>query len=911
MVPHRANVRAPFQPSMLPKWKIALIALLSAAGVGYGLWFSLQKLGTDRALDSQLTAITTSYRRVIVLMDGARDLDDSTRARCRTAGRRIFFDKQQALNELGRSLESHPEKLTQVIRYVTSTRLRDADRLAFLDLFEELAGDDTAPATAVTKQAQAELDDLHSIENSYREEVSRIFSQFATRGSQAKREKWDSYVAYLRTLDSRDKILALYNDGVTDEPDTGMRGKSSFPNEISGLDFEPKTVALTFDDGPHPKYTEEIAALLRKYGIRAGFFELGMNLATVKAGPNPTLADVTLMKNAAITKRLLDAGHTIANHTYSHRVLNNLSAADRAHEIESTDLILEKITGIKPLLFRPPYGARNQDVFKQITGEGLQDVLWTIDSEDWADPIPESIAMRVLHELNEKQKGVILFHDIHKQSVLALPLVLNELTAQNYNFLAFDGAGKLVKSTPPEGSDRSQPSVVAPTQTVAGEKLNPYRKSWAVIIGINDYQNWPKLRYPVNDANGIERALIDKFGFRPENIRKLLNGDATRQRIMQVLGDELSDPKNVSHDDRVFFFFAGHGATRTTADGRQSGYIIPVDADENNYYSTAISMTSLREASDLIPAKHVYFVMDSCYSGLALTRGVGASSRDRSYLDEVTRRDARQILTAGGADQQVADDGPNGHSVFTWALLQGLDGKADLDGNGVITASELGAYVSPIVSSFSKQTPVMGNMIGSEGGEFIFELQPEALTQSTVQFEGKAAQLNQQLSTLESEIAAKQAELLKLQQSVQAESTRLAGRGEAPAPKPVLSELPPNARAFDLDRMGRQFYREKKYDDAEQAFTKAVALKPNDPVLLNNLGFVYYEMGRYQDAVTWLEKTLVADPNRKEAHGNIAYAYLKLGRNADAKKHFERYLELYPTSPKAAEIKSILATMQG
>jgi tetratricopeptide (TPR) repeat protein len=290
---------------------------------------------------------------------------------------------------------------------------------------------------------------------------------------------------------------------------------------------------------------------------------------------------------------------------------------------------------------------------------------------------------------------------------------------------------------------------------------------------------------------------------------------------------------------------------------------------------------------------------------------VGASSRDRSDLDEVTRRDARQILTAGGADQQVADDGPNGHSVFTWALLQGLDGKADLDGNGVITASELGAYVSPIVSSFSKQTPVMGNMIGSEGGEFIFELQPEALTQSTVQFEGKAAQLNQQLSTLESEIAAKQAELLKLQQSVQAESTRLAGRGEAPAPKPVLSELPPNARAFDLDRMGRQFYREKKYDDAEQAFTKAVALKPNDPVLLNNLGFVYYEMGRYQDAVTWLEKTLVADPNRKEAHGNIAYAYLKLGRNADAKKHFERYLELYPTSPKAAEIKSILATMQG
>ena len=67
--------------------------------------------------------------------------------------------------------------------------------------------------------------------------------------------------------------------------------------------------------------------------------------------------------------------------------------------------------------------------------------------------------------------------------------------------------------------------------------------------------------------------------------------------------------------------------------------------------------------------------MDSCYSGLALSRGGGAFSRDRSYLEEITRRTSRLILTAGGADQQVADDGPNGRSVFTWALLQGLQAR--------------------------------------------------------------------------------------------------------------------------------------------------------------------------------------------------------------------------------------------
>ena len=111
-------------------------------------------------------------------------------------------------------------------------------------------------------------------------------------------------------------------------------------------------------------------------------------------------------------------------------------------------------------------------------------------------------------------------------------------------------------------------------------------------MGINDYQNWPKLRYAVNDANGIEETLVTKFGFKRENIRKLTNGDATRQRIMEVLGDEFTDGKKVQRDDRVFVFFAGHGATRTLEDGRQIGFIMPVDADHANYYSTAISMTA-------------------------------------------------------------------------------------------------------------------------------------------------------------------------------------------------------------------------------------------------------------------------------------------------------------------------------
>jgi hypothetical protein len=209
---------------MLPKWQLALIALLVAAGVGGGVWYSLTRYRDDASVDAKLETVTNDYRRILVLMDGADSLDEATRKRCRGAARRIFFQKQQAIEELGREIAGQPNKVGQVIRYVTglnaltgSRRLRDADRLAFLDLFEELAGDSNTPAqgaNGVPDDVRTVLEDLHSIQNTYREEVSRIFAQFATRGASGKREKWEQYMGWLRTFDSRDHILLQYNDGV-------------------------------------------------------------------------------------------------------------------------------------------------------------------------------------------------------------------------------------------------------------------------------------------------------------------------------------------------------------------------------------------------------------------------------------------------------------------------------------------------------------------------------------------------------------------------------------------------------------------------------------------------------------------------------------------------------------------------
>ncbi|HLK63527.1 MAG TPA: polysaccharide deacetylase family protein [Bryobacteraceae bacterium] len=871
---------------------------LVAAGVivvaAAALFFFLRHPREDGALQSSLAGIVDDYRKIIVLMDGVENLDASTRAKCEVVGHALFWHKHQALDDLSAKFadsSAREARTQQLVRYLTEDRsLHDADKLAFLDLVSDLSGD----VPAKSPHLSALRDNLQSIQLAYREEVTRIFSQFATRGATGTREKWDAYVADLRKRLSRESILGEYGDLNPEEPLSDTRGAAK-SNEIWGTEFPAKSVALTFDDGPHPKYTEQVLAILRKYGIKGTFFEVGYVL-----GKPDATGKINLLKVSEVSKKIVEAGHTLANHSYSHPVLPKLSEAQRNTEIDETNSILEMISGRKTELFRAPYGARNQAIIQRVTSEGMKSIMWNTNGEDWADPIPESIAMRLLHQMNEQQKGIIVLHDIHQQSVLALSPVIEELMRQNYTFLSYKD-GQFVKSDKPEGKDRAPGPVEVSPVSEAPRKL--YRESWAVIIGVNDYQSWPKLRYAVNDANGIEDVLVNRFGFQRDHIRKLVNGDATRQRIMQVLGDELSDSRKVQREDRVFFFFAGHGATRTLEDGRQIGFIVPVDADKENYYSTAISMTALREAADLIPAKHVYFVMDSCYSGLAMTRGVNEFSKDRSYIEEVTRRAARQILTAGGAEQQVADDGPNGHSVFTWALLQGLEGQADLDGNGVITASELGAYVSPIVSSFAKQTPAVGNLLGSEGGEFIFELQPQPLSSGSKQLDSQSLQLTEQLANLQKQIAAKQEELLRLQQSIQAQSSKLT---QVQVTRSAAAPHSPAVRAYDLDRQGQQFYREQKYDEAIQKMQEAVGLRPGDALLLNNLGYVYYAAGKYDQSMVYLQKTLAVDPHRKEAHLNIADLLMKLNRPSEAKPHYEEFLRLMPNSSRAEEVKKIL-----
>ena len=243
-----------------------------------------------------------------------------------------------------------------------------------------------------------------------------------------------------------------------------------------------------------------------------------------------------------------------------------------------------------------------------------------------------------------------------------------------------------------------------------------YSQSYALVIGINAYQNCNPLRYATNDAAAIHKKLIEDFDFPPENTRLLLDEEATATEIRKAY--LRFTEQDIQLDDRIFVFFAGHGTTRRGMRG-EVGYLTPVDADIDQI-STLIRWDDLTRNIELIPAKHILFVMDACYGGLAITRSTHSGSA--RFLKDMLKRVSRQVLTAGKADEEVADAGGPipGHSVFTGHLLQGLDGAAATK-EGVLTANNVMSYVYSKVNSDagSFQTPHFGHIDGD--GDFIFK----------------------------------------------------------------------------------------------------------------------------------------------------------------------------------------------
>jgi Caspase domain len=247
-----------------------------------------------------------------------------------------------------------------------------------------------------------------------------------------------------------------------------------------------------------------------------------------------------------------------------------------------------------------------------------------------------------------------------------------------------------------------------------------YVDSRALVIGIDRYKSAPPLAQACNDALGIADALTGRFGFEPGKIELLTDEDATRTKILASFMRFATT--QVEPDSRIIIYFAGHGHTVTGYRG-ETGFLVPVDGRVDDL-STMIRWDELTRNADLIPAKHILFIMDACYGGLALSRKPLPPGSMR-FVRDMLQRFSRQVLTAGKADEAVADaGGPRaGHSIFTGHVLDAMEGAAATV-EGIISANGIMAYVYDKVGNDanSYQTPHYGFIDGD--GDFIFNTAP-------------------------------------------------------------------------------------------------------------------------------------------------------------------------------------------
>lgn len=247
---------------------------------------------------------------------------------------------------------------------------------------------------------------------------------------------------------------------------------------------------------------------------------------------------------------------------------------------------------------------------------------------------------------------------------------------------------------------------------------------WAVVIGIDQYRDpsIAQLQYGVADAKVFYEFLISKGGVKRSNARLLLNKDATQVNIRRALGDFLK--QKALKEDEVIIYYAGHGTTEPErgAEGGLEKYLVPWDADPNSLFATGIPMDEIDRIFSRIAARKILLVQDTCFSGGAggrtfLRRGTTrALNLTDKFLQDLSSREGRMILTASDANQLSVESSEVGHGLFTYYLLQGLGGEADLDSDGAITVREIHLYLQRKVHERSggNQTPQLysiGDMV--------------------------------------------------------------------------------------------------------------------------------------------------------------------------------------------------------
>jgi peptidoglycan-N-acetylglucosamine deacetylase len=198
-------------------------------------------------------------------------------------------------------------------------------------------------------------------------------------------------------------------------------------------------VTFTFDDGPFPETAPTVLRILDLHKIRATFFLIGKYL---------TGDDEHAVETRMWAKRIAEAGHLVGNHTFDHKELGILPRAAALAEIDDSAAAIEKAVGKRPVLFRPPYGELTPFLEGAVRDRHLDLMLWSIDIEDMKKQDPDEMVQDLVQQLEYKQGGIVLLHDMHWPSVKAFNRLVRVLEGNRWDKNHPDHAGWVIVDLP-------------------------------------------------------------------------------------------------------------------------------------------------------------------------------------------------------------------------------------------------------------------------------------------------------------------------------------------------------------------------------------------------------------------------------------------------------------------------------
>ena len=198
-------------------------------------------------------------------------------------------------------------------------------------------------------------------------------------------------------------------------------GSNFYFNIVCSAKTDKKQIAISFDDGPVNEYTPQILELLAEYKVPAAFFCIGKRVK----------------ENEELLKRVHEAGHIIGNHSYSHDTWFDLFSANKMYDdLRMMDAAMQKVIGLKPKLFRPPYGVTNPNLKKAVNKGNYIPGGWTIRSLDTVITDERKLLTKVTKAL--KPGAVVLFHDTGKAIPAILPAFIKEAREQGFEIVRLD-----------------------------------------------------------------------------------------------------------------------------------------------------------------------------------------------------------------------------------------------------------------------------------------------------------------------------------------------------------------------------------------------------------------------------------------------------------------------------------------